>query len=212
MVSQVPTQSEISTRNRGFIPEETLVVSGASNVPLTMSYRPFWRPVLAGALCVLSIFVFSWYLMLGLHVGVSQTGAIDLGVGAAVWIWATSCIAFFAGGVVASMMSAPSSNPWLKGAVIWALSIPLSLITHALLERTGNLLAELNLPHQGLGAVRVDTLAMYPVQYGFVWSVFITLACGLVCSIIGSITGSENPEMIQARTGAVTSSTPSDAR
>ena len=52
--SDVPS---VASFNRGFIPEETLV-AGPTGTGLAGStlYRPFWRPVLAGAFFTLATF------------------------------------------------------------------------------------------------------------------------------------------------------------
>src|ERR1051326_5895297 len=90
--SQVNVPGGVAATSRGFIPEETVVVQGPATVggAVTMYYRPFWRPVIAGTLFVLSAFALSWYLMLGCHVGIHDNGVIALGPGAAVWLWVTA--------------------------------------------------------------------------------------------------------------------------
>jgi hypothetical protein len=191
MVSQPSIMSGTATvPNRGFVPEETVMAVGPDNATVTTYYRPFWRPVLAGTLFTLSVFVLSWFLMLGCHVGIASDGVIALGAGAAVWIWVTACVAYFFGGAIASAMTLPSGHKWLKGAVIWGLSIPLALILYAFLGQSGTLLSALNLPHTGmLAGAGVNAPVGTGAHFGFLWSTFIALACGLIFSIIGSMAG-----------------------
>jgi hypothetical protein len=160
-----------------------------------MYYRPFWRPVLAGTFFAVSVFALSWYLMLGCHVGINGDGAIELGAGAAVWLWVTSCVAFFFGGMIASAMTSPpsdlmglpSGSGWLKGAVIWGLSIPLALITYASVAHSGVLMA-LGLPHAGLSETGTGVISLSSAM-GFYWSAFIALGLALIFSIVGSVSG-----------------------
>jgi hypothetical protein len=175
-----------TAHERGFFPEETLVGFGTGSPAVTTYYRPFWRPVVAGTILALSLFTLSWYLMLGCHVGITAAGVISLGAGAAVWLWVTSCIAYFFGGMIASAMTMPAANGWLKGPVIWALSVPMALLLDALLMQGANLVGNLYLPH----AAMAQEAAMAPGDvFGFVWTVFIGLALGLIFSIVGSASG-----------------------
>ena len=112
------------------------------------SYSPYWRPVIAGALFALSLFVFSWYLMLGCHVGVDKDGTIDPGAGAAVWMCVTACVAFLAAGLTSSAISLPRGMGVVKGIGIWALSLPLAAVLYSLAARGGDLLGGLTLPRQ----------------------------------------------------------------
>jgi hypothetical protein len=192
MVSQptIVTPDPTAVHNRGFIPEETVVAVGPGNAAITTYYRPFWRPVIAGTVFALSVFALSWYLMLGCHVGISDNGIVALGAGAAVWIWVTACVAYFFGGAIASAMTMPNGSGWLKGAVIWGLSIPAALILYAVLAQSGTLLTALNLPHAGMLEIAgTNTVAGSSAHFGFLWSTFIALGLGLIFSIIGSVSG-----------------------
>lgn len=204
MVSQTPTQTEVNLSsaglNRGFVAEETVVAVGPGNA--FMYYRPFWRPVVAGTVFTLSVFVLSWYLMLGCHVGIDSAGAVVLGPGAAIWLWITAIIAFYFGGMIASYMTAagalvPGSSAvmatngsgWLKGAVLWGLSIPLALVVYGIMSNSGGMLADLSLPH--LMSNTANGLSMSPSSnMGFYWATFITLGLGLVFAVIGGVSGS----------------------
>jgi hypothetical protein len=186
MVTQTSDVSSGSVlHDRGFVtPESTITAEYRSN--RFMFYpAPFWGPVIAGSLFVLSTFVLSWYLMLGCSVGVSDH-VIDLGWGAAIWMWVTSGVAFFAGGMIANMISAPRGFGWLKGAAIWALSIPLGLVAYSFVTGTG-VFALLGLPHPGM--VNLAGGFGLTVHYSFMWAVFITLAVGLIFSAVGSMIG-----------------------
>jgi hypothetical protein len=182
--------------NRGFIPEETVVATGPGNALVTY-YRPFWRPVLAGTLFALSVFALSWFLMLGCHVGITSSGLIALGGGAAVWLWVTACVAYFFGGMIAGAMTGSagggttlsSGSAWLKGAVIWGLSIPLALVLYAFVAQSG-VLTTLGLPAGAAITERATPPAAgMGAHYGFYWSTFICLALALIASIIGSMAG-----------------------
>jgi len=200
--SNVSTVSTVSTPtfNRGFIPEETVVASGPGAAQITY-YRPFWRPVLAGTLVTLSMFVLSWYLMLGCHVGLDNDGTLNLGAGSALWLCVTACVAYFVGGLIANAMTSmpsdsvngaigvPYGNASLKGLVIWGLSIPLALVIYSFISQSApHLLGGLLLPHAGI--VPSENGPNNAPHLGFFWSMFIGLALGLTFAIIGSISAS----------------------
>jgi hypothetical protein len=193
MVSHTQVQGDIAAGiagvDRGFIPQETVVTSGYRYGAMAVYHMPFWRPVVAGTFFALSIFALSWYLMLGCHVGITDTGVLALGAGAAIWIWITSCVAFFFGGMIASAVSVPRSGGWLKGPVIWSLGILLGLVIYAAAANTGGFLAALDLPHAGIIGNINPTDSGMTAHFGFLWAAFITLACGLIFSIIGSAAG-----------------------
>ena len=199
MVTQTNTDVSIPSlsMNRGLIPEETVVAAGPGNTQVVY-YRPFWRPVIAGSLFALSVFVLSSYLMFGFHVGITSAGAIALGGGAAVWLWVTACVAFFFGGLIASAMTAAPvgtnggsyGSAWLKGAVIWGFSIPLSLIILGLLAAGSGLLGSLGLPHIGLAATA--QAGVIEPHLGYYWCVFIGLALSLIFSLIGAVAGASH--------------------
>lgn len=197
MVSEVQTVSSQMTlgNGRGFIPEETVVAAGPNNTQITY-YRPFWRPVLAGSFFAISVFVLSWFLMLGCHVGVANTGMISLGAGAAVWLCVTACVAYFFGGMIASAMtasgmpfSASGSSGSLKGAVIWAASMPLALVIYGFVAQSARLLPALALPQPGMTESAVGNGLVYGAHYGFYWSMFIGVALALIFAIVGGMTG-----------------------
>jgi hypothetical protein len=182
-----PAIETAPTYHRGFFPEETLVGVGPVGGAMSMHYRPFWRPVVAGTVFTLAIFVLSWYLMLGCRVGIDSNGAIALGAGAAIWMWITSCIAYYCGGMVASSMTMSNGSSYLKGLVIWGLSIPLALVIYAGLAQAGNLVNSVDLPRVANGTM---SSAM---PTGFFWANFIGLALGLIFSVIGSTTRYAGP-------------------
>lgn len=182
--------TSLPTESRGMV--ESVAVPGDGRGAARYEYarfaiaqRPFWKPIIAGSLFALSVLALSWYLMLGCHVGVASGGIVALGAGAAVWMWITACIAFFFGGMIARGMSLQPVSAWLKGAVIWALSIPLGLLILSAVANSGLSLAAVGLPHTGI----IGNVGVAGVSYGFVWSAFIFLLCGLVFSLIGSATG-----------------------
>lgn len=186
MVSQNPViNPDITGRDRGFVSsQETVYAASPGFGRPIMAYRPFWGPVFAGSFFVISIFALSWYLMLGCHVGIARTGALALGWGSAVWIWVTACIAYFCGGMIAKSI-APDDTGWLKGAVVWGVSLPMALVIYAFSTRTGILVGDLALPHAGLMETANANLGNTMVDYGYFWAAFITLGLGLVSALIG---------------------------
>src|SRR5690348_2892246 len=100
--------------DRGFAQEE-VAAAGAPYTGAVAGRYPypvyFWGSVVAGSLFVLSMFVLSYALMLGCHVGVVN-GALSLGWGSAIWIVITSCIAFYVGGMIANSISQPLGAGW----------------------------------------------------------------------------------------------------
>lgn len=198
MVSEVETTTSpmAYSHDRGFIPEETVVVSGPNSASVTY-YRPFWRPVMAGTFFAFSVFVLSWFLMLGFHVGLDSAGVLSLGVGAAIWLWVTACVAYFFGGMIASAMtsspmgtlSVSNGSSLLKGAVIWGVSIPLAMIIYGFVARSGQLFPAMSLPHPGITESAVGDKAVVGAHIGFYWSMFIGLALALIFSLVGSVSG-----------------------
>lgn len=184
--------------DRGFVPAEapTVPAPGVSpqylRMPLASQTYYFWGAVIAGSLLTLSVFVLSWLLMLGCHVGVTRAGLLSMGAGAAWWTMITSCIAFFFGGSIAAHISRPMGSGWLKGAAVWALSIPLALCICAILSTASGLLATSTAPHvnivesaNNLRAVS-GQIVYTGISFGAIWTGFWTLLAGLVFSIIGS--------------------------
>lgn len=191
------TETVIRT-DRGFIPE------GEATLPTALAYPQlgsgarnsyFWGAVIAGSLLALSIFVLSWLLMLGCHVGITRQGFLALGVGAAWWTMVTSCIAFFFGGWLAGCISRPVRGGWLKGATVWALCVPLALIIFSILSASGGLLASSTAPHvnivESANTVRsVSGALVYGgISFGAIWTGFWTLLVGLFFAIVGGSSG-----------------------
>lgn len=200
--SQNPTNSPapeavigVMRSERGFVsaePEST----GNSRQYLSMlqpgqtSY--FWGAVIAGSLLTLFLFVLSWLLMLGCHVGVTRAGLLSIGAGAAWWTMITSCIAFFFGGLMAGHISRPIRFGWLKGAAVWGLSIPLALCICAILSAGSGLLATSTVPHvnivESASNLRAfsNQIVYTGISFGAIWTAFWTVLAGLFFSIVGS--------------------------
>jgi hypothetical protein len=148
--------------------------------------------VIAGSLMVISLFVLSWFLMLGCHVGVDNSGFMHLGAGAGVWLCITSCIAFYLGGASAAALSPSYHRNWALGAAVWSLAIPLALVIAGFISGNGEL-SRLSLPHTNT----MNTLASSSLTnnytgtnnfgFGFVWTTFIALGLGLLTAIMGGI-------------------------
>jgi hypothetical protein len=164
----------------------------------------FWRGVIAGSLLVMALFVWSYLLMLGCHVGVNSNGYVELGWGAAVWTVITSCVVFFLGGGLADGVSRPlainsnnllrtsnSSRALLRGAAVWALVITLTLTLWGAFGGITGLSPQLYLPHiavpENVTNPNIAGLAYPGVPFGFIWTAIITMVAGLIFSIIGSI-------------------------
>ena len=205
MVSpQNPSTTDVApgalSSGRGFVQEEITTVStaptyGAIGVRGYSYPVYFWGSVIAGSLLVISLFVLSYMLMLGCHVGVTSAGMLSLGWGAAVWIVITSALAYYFGGMLSNCISRPVLNGWVKGATIWGLSIPLVLVIGAIMAGGGGLLTGLNLPHfSGTIATTANNVQQVAnnlqpspgLNFGFVWTGFITLIVGLIFSIFGA--------------------------
>jgi hypothetical protein len=183
------------TAPRGFVGEELTSISGpVYGQSAQLAYRGrnyFWGAVIAGTLFVLSLFVLSWFLMLGCHVGVARDGVIALHGGSAAWLIITSCIAFYFGGMIAGRISGPDSNGWLRGITVWGLSIPLTLCIWGLVAGGIGLLSaaapHVNVVEQVNHAQAIGGYGVYNfVPFGAVWAAFVGLACGLVFATIGS--------------------------
>lgn len=179
--------------DRGFVPTESETTSTRYlGVPQSTQTSYFWGAVIAGSLLALSIFVLSWLLMLGCHVGVTRAGLLSMGWGAAWWTGITACIAFFFGGLIAANISRPIGNGWLKGATVWALSIPLALCICAILSAASGLLATSTAPHVNIvesanNLRAVGSQIVYTgLSFGVIWTGFWSLLAGLFFALIGS--------------------------
>ena len=182
--------------DRGFVTEESVITTPAvtdiTALPrLGYSYPVyFWGSVIAGTVLVMSLFVLSYLLMLGCHVGtVGPDGALSFGWGAAVWLVITSCIAYYFGGMLTNCISRPIGMGWLKGATVWGLSIPLALVISSVLGAGLGVLG-LSLAHveNAAGTAAPTHLAMGFIgpDFGAIWTAFLILICGLVFAMFGS--------------------------
>ena len=193
------SQGTVGT-DRGFVPGDATTTApsyrSATDSAAAAHYpypTYFWGAVVAGTLFVMSLFALSYFLMLGCHVGVTHSGTLALGWGAAIWIVVTSCVAYYCGGLIANQISRPLGSGWLKGAAVWGLSIPLGALVLAIIAGGTGLLAGLTIPQTGVNAVNnAQTVAnnLQPsvagLNFGYVWTAFITLLAGLIFSVVGS--------------------------
>lgn len=205
MVSpQNSTASDVAAgevRDRGFIREEIIATTSPAYAPSTATVprysHPvyFWGSVVAGSVLVFSLFCLSYLLMLGFHVGVDSSGMLALGWGAAIWFIVTSCIAYYFGGMISNCIAPSSSGSMLKGSSVWALSIPLALMISAVIAGGSGLFAGLNMPHfqetvvttaSNAQQVATNLQPHLGLNFGFIWTAFIALICGLFFSLIGS--------------------------
>lgn len=183
----------VTVSERGFVTEEVVSPSYAAAGVRYVYPTYFWGAAVAGTLFVLSLFALSYFLMLGCHVGVTSSGTLALGWGSAVWIVITSCIAYYIGGAISNMIGRSLGTGWLRGAAVWGLSIPLAAIILAVIAGGTGLLTGLTIPQTGINAVNNAQSVANNLQpsvgglnFGFVWTAFIALICGLVFSVIGS--------------------------
>ena len=166
---------------RGFIREETLYTTPGS--PALSGWR-FGSAVVYGSLLTLSLFAFSYLLMLACHVGVAAGGIISLGWGAAIWIFITGCIAYYFGGMLSNCLSPPVYGGYAKGAAVWALSIPLAMVILAIVAGGAGIFTGLNTPTV---TNMTNNVAVHQgVNFGVLWTAVLTLIAGLVCSLLGS--------------------------
>jgi hypothetical protein len=193
MVTPVnPTSADGGTvvqSDRGFVREtETAPIYRTSNITYQ---RPsyFWGPVIAGTLFVISVFVLSWFLMLGCHVGVTSGGFVSLGWGAAWWFFVTAAIAYYCGGAIANSISLPMGAGWMKGLTIWGLSIPLVTLIGACVMggsgMFGMIPAGQTIANHSASSL-VTATSGYGINFGFMWAAFVTLLVGLVFAVFGS--------------------------
>lgn len=187
MVSQNP--AEVAGRtDRGFVTQETIVATSTDLNDFGYPLPSFWGSVVAGALVALGIGALSECLMLGCHLVTYDNGVLDPGIGAAIWMIVTACIAYFVGGMLASRLSLRGG--WMRGLTLWGFSIPLALLIMAAV-RTGAGLAYLHLGHlteqvAGSAGVTSPYSENFAVNYFGAWIGFVLLTCGLIFALIGS--------------------------
>lgn len=196
MVSQNSVKTDVvpgtTASDRGFVHEVNQPVIESDSRGIGARYiQPFWRSVIAGSLFAISLFVLSWYLMLGCHVGVNDDGFMRLGWGAGIWMCVTSCIAFYIGGAISGSLSLSRNRDWAMGAVIWGLSIPLAMLIISFASGNGQLLSHLNVSHANAVTMSSSSSSFNNVNYfGYYWTVFIALGLGLIAAIVGSLSSS----------------------
>jgi hypothetical protein len=193
MVSPQNTPTEIAPGtlpvDRGFVRQEASSAAWPTRAGAIDAFPTyFWGSVVAGTMLVLSLFVLSYFLMLGCHVGVAADQSVSLGVGSGVWMFITGCVAYFFGGMLSNCISRPVYSGFVKGATIWGLSIPLALLIAAILAGGTGILTGLNSPLivSNASASMSTAAVRHVINYGVIWTTFLTLAAGLICSIIGS--------------------------
>jgi hypothetical protein len=160
------------TGARGTITESRIVA--ARNRELSVPAPSFWGSIAAGAMVVLGIVALSDFLMLGSHVGAYRDGA-------AIWMIVTACIAYYAGGLVASRLN--SNGAWFQGVVLWAFGIPLSLLIVAgVTEAAGIAFAN---------TTEITAQIIKGGEIGGEWAAFISVALGLAFAVLGSTAGNQ---------------------
>ena len=172
-VSEFPT--ETVRTDRGFVAQETVVpAAGTYRIDSPpwqgMQIGRFWGPVIAGSLFVISLFVMSWCLMFACHVG-TVNGMVRLGAGSAWWTGITAAIAFYCGSAIAANIYGRGPARWMRGAAVWALTIPLALCIWGFAS-------------SGLLVVNTGAHAG-GIAFGAIWTAFWSLLVGLVFSLFG---------------------------
>jgi len=163
-------------------------LSGGS---LGLHRHHFWGPVIAGTLVAMSISILSSALMFACRVGVyTPTGEVSLGVGAAIWICITACIAYFVGGMVASSVyNVGDDLGWMRGLSVWGLSVPLTMVITSIVALgaigtygTGTVqnTANVGISHNYFSPI-------FRIGPGEAWTVFISLLLGLIFAVIGGM-------------------------
>jgi hypothetical protein len=206
MVSQhetAPGTTTVVTDDRG-IREQSTYGYGAAYTPghvpsLVGRYHSFWGSVVAGTVAAISLSVLSYALMFA--VGISQnnpTGNPDFGWGAVIWSALTAAIAFFIGGLVASVLMPLDRHGWVHGFTVWALSVPVTLVLTSFVAMGVALTYG---PYGGspaaTGHVRIGFMpTIIQLSSGAAWMLFISLASGLLFAIFGGLAGG-NRDMIE---------------
>src|SRR5262245_19367105 len=134
MVSQteiLPGGGTVVTDDRGVRqPDYYGMAYTPGHVPsIVERYHSFWGSVVAGTVAAISLSVLSYALMFA--AGISQnnpTGNPDFGWGAALWSALTAAVAYFLGGMIASLLMPLDRHGWVHGFTVWALSIPVVLL------------------------------------------------------------------------------------
>jgi len=126
--------------------------------------------------------------MFACRVGVyNPTGEVSLGVGAAVWMAITACIAFFVGGMVASTISNPvDNNGWVRGLSVWGLSVPLTMLLTSIAAIGATTTYGPNTVQTTANVATHNYFStVFRIGPGEAWTVFISLLCGLIFAVIG---------------------------
>ena len=178
--------------DRGFIAETTEVFTEYPSNGLLPGRMPrFWTGVIAGTLFAMSLFVLSYFLMLGCGVGHHQ-GAFVMTWGVAWWYIVTACIAYFAGGFISPSVGSIPVAGWLRGAALWGLSIPLACLLGAFSAGSGAI-AVTN------GNLTVSSaFYAYPANASYGWMMFCILLAGLAFAVFGASSGVNAMENLQS--------------
>jgi hypothetical protein len=188
MVSENPTVVA-GRSDRGIIAEETIIATttGANDL-LEYPLPSFWGSIVAGAVVVLGIGALSECLMFGCHVGAYSNGQVAFGFGAGLWMLATTCVAYFVGGMLTSQLSVRGN--WMRGLTMWGFSILLLMVISAFVSGGGTLpiLHGTQVTEEVISKNRITTLygGSSFINYAGVWFGFLILALGLICSLIGA--------------------------
>jgi len=155
-------------------------------------YHSFWGSVVAGMVAAISLSVLSYALMFAVGIGQNNpTGNPDFGWGAAIWSGLTAAVAFFIGGLIASLLMPLDRHGWVHGFTVWALAVPVVLlITSFVAMGTALTYGPYGGPSASAGHVRIGFMpTIIQLSSGAAWMLFLSLACGLFFAIFGGLAG-----------------------
>jgi hypothetical protein len=147
--------------------------------------------------------------MFACHVGLyNPQGDVNWGVGAVIWSAVTAAIAFYIGGLIATLLMPLDRHGWIHGLSVWALSVPLVLVLTSFVA-IGTSLAYGGMAPAAAGHVRIGFVpTIIQLSPGVGWMLFISLICGLVFAIFGGLSGGNRDLLVPGVTsGHTTTST-----
>lgn len=165
----------------------------------------FGGSIITGSLVAISISLLSYALMFGCRVGVyNATGAVAMSWGAAIWICITAAIALYVGGLVASALGRPFGMGWAYGLSVWGLTVPLSFVIAAVISMGAGIAYGVTTLQAAGGAAHAygpgHLFTVIQLPAGLAWTLFVSLALGLIFGILGGMSGSASGETTEVPT------------
>lgn len=161
---------------------------GHGHLPTHHGHHHFWGSVIAGTVIAISLSVTFYALMFGCHVGLyNPQGDVNWGVGAVIWSAITALLAFYVGGFVAGHLADDDRHGFIHGLSVWALSVPVVLVLTSIVAIATSMTYGGMAP-AAAGHVRVGFMpTIIQLSPGVGWMLFISLICGLVAAVFGSL-------------------------